>query len=152
MERKFQSLTNGQYIDLIPYLKMKLAEADDIKMYVGTDSQNIGQWTIYATVIVLHYGNRGGHVIYSKKKLPQIKDKFTKLWGEVQDSVDLAQYLESNGIEKPAYIDLDYNPDPKYQSNTVLRSALGYVESLGYKPRCKPYAVSASYIADKICK
>lgn len=152
MERKFQSLSNGQYIDLIPYLKMKLSEADDIKMYVGTDSQTIGRTTVYATVIVLHYGNRGGHVIYSKKRVPAIHDKFTKLWGEVQDSVELAQYLEANGIEKPTYIDLDFNPDPKYQSNTVLRSALGYVESLGYKPRCKPYAVSASYIADKICK
>ena len=79
-------------------------------------------------------------------------NKFTKLWNEVQDSVELAQYLEANGIEKPAYIDLDFNPDPRYQSNTVLRAALGYVESLGYSPRCKPDAVSASYIADKICK
>ena len=152
MERKFQSLTNGQYIDLIPYLKMKLAEADNIKMYVGTDSQNIGRNTVYATVIVLHYGNSGGHVVYSKMKVPRINDKFTKLWNEVQDSVELAQYLEANGIEKPAYIDLDFNPDPKYHSNTILRSALGYVESLGFKPRCKPDAVSASYIADKICK
>ena len=152
MERKFQSLTNGQYIDLIPYLKMKLAEADNIKMYVGTDSQNIGRNTVYATVIVLHYGNSGGHVVYSKKRVPRINDKFTKLWNEVQDSVELAQYLEANGIEKPAYIDLDFNPDPKYHSNTILRSALGYVESLGFKPRCKPDAVSASYIADKICK
>jgi predicted RNase H-related nuclease YkuK (DUF458 family) len=152
MELKFQSLTNGQYIDLIPYLKNKLAEADNIRMYVGTDSQNVGSRTIYATVIVLHYGNNGGHVIYRKTSVPKILDKFTKLWNEVQDSVELAQYLEANGIEKPAYIDLDFNPDPRYQSNTVLRAALGYVESLGYSPRCKPDAVSASYIADKICK
>jgi predicted RNase H-related nuclease YkuK (DUF458 family) len=152
MELKFQSLTNGQYIDLIPYLKTKLAEADNIRMYVGTDSQNVGSRTIYATVIVLHYGNNGGHVIYRKTSVPKILDKFTKLWNEVQDSVELAQYLEANGIEKPAYIDLDFNPDPRYQSNTVLRAALGYVESLGYSPRCKPDAVSASYIADKICK
>jgi predicted RNase H-related nuclease YkuK (DUF458 family) len=152
MELKFQSLTNGQYIDLIPYLKNKLAEADNIRMYVGTDSQNVGSRTIYATVIVLHYGNSGGHVIYRKTSVPKILDKFTKLWNEVQDSVELAQYLEANGIEKPAYIDLDFNPDPRYQSNTVLRAALGYVESLGYSPRCKPDAVSASYIADKICK
>lgn len=152
MELKFQSLTNGQYVDLVPYLKTKLAEADNIRMYVGTDSQNVGSRTIYATVIVLHYGNSGGHVIYRKTSVPKIKDKFTKLWNEVQDSVELAQYLEANGIEKPAYIDLDFNPDPRYQSNTVLRAALGYVESLGFSPRCKPDAVSASYIADKICK
>lgn len=152
MKRQFKSLTDGQNIDLIPYLKSKLAEADNIRMYVGTDSQNIGSRTVYATVIVLHYGNSGGHVVYCKTSVPKILDKFTKLWNEVEDSVSLAQYLEENGIEKPAYIDLDFNPDPKYQSNTVLRAALGYVESLGYSPRCKPYAVSASYIADRICK
>jgi predicted RNase H-related nuclease YkuK (DUF458 family) len=152
MKRQFKSLTDGQNIDLIPYLKSKLAEADNIRMYVGTDSQNIGSRTVYATVIVLHYGNSGGHVVYCKTSVPKILDKFTKLWNEVEDSVSLAQYLEENGIEKPAFIDLDFNPDPKYQSNTVLRAALGYVESLGYSPRCKPYAVSASYIADRICK
>jgi predicted RNase H-related nuclease YkuK (DUF458 family) len=152
MDRKFQSLTNGQIIDLIPYLRMKLSESDDIKIYVGSDSQNIGGKTLYALVIVLHYGSNGGHVIYSKRSFNRIRDKFTRLWKEVEDSVELAQYLEANGIQKPDYIDLDFNPDPKYQSNTVLRSAMGYVESLGYNPRCKPNAVAATYIADKICK
>ena len=152
MDRKFQSLTNGQVIDLIPYLKDKLATGKDIKMYIGSDSQNIGRNTIYAMVIVLHYGNRGGHVIYSRKSIPRILDRFTRLWKEVEDSVELAQWLEANDIEKPAFIDLDFNPDPKYQSNSILRSALGYVESLGYNARCKPDACSASYVADRICR
>jgi uncharacterized protein len=152
MDRKFQSLTNHQVVDLIPYLKEKLKERDDIKIYVGSDSQNMGSRTMYALVIVLHYGNSGGHVIYSKQSVSRIRDRFTRLWNEVEDSVQLAQYLEANGIQKPDFIDLDFNPDPKYQSNTVLRSALGYVESLGYHPRCKPEAVAATYIADKICK
>jgi predicted RNase H-related nuclease YkuK (DUF458 family) len=152
MDRKFRSLTNGHEVDLIPYLKMKLAESDNIKIYVGSDSQNIGNKTIYAMVIVLHYGNNGGHVIYSKKYVDRIRDRFVRLWKEVEDSIQLAKYLEDNGIQKPDFVDLDFNPDPKFQSNTVLRSALGYVESMGYKPRCKPYAVSATYVADKICK
>jgi predicted RNase H-related nuclease YkuK (DUF458 family) len=152
MDRKFQSLTNGAYIDLIPYLEKKLAEADNIKMYIGSDSQSIADKTVYALVIVLHYGNNGGHVIYSKKSVPRIQDRFTRLWHEVEDSVELARYLEEMGLPKPTYIDVDLNPDPKYKSNSLLRSALGYVESYGYTPRCKPYAVSATYIADKICK
>jgi predicted RNase H-related nuclease YkuK (DUF458 family) len=152
MDRKFQSLTNHQVVDLIPYLKEKLKEREDIKIYVGSDSQNMGSRTMYALVIVLHYGKSGGHVVYSKKSVSRIRDRFTRLWNEVEDSVQLAQYLEANGIQKPDFIDLDFNPDPKYQSNTVLRSALGYVESLGYHPRCKPEAVAATYIADKICK
>lgn len=152
MDRKFQSLTNHQVVDLIPYLKDKLKEREDIKIYVGSDSQNMGGRTMYALVIVLHYGNSGGHVIYSKKSVNRIRDRFTRLWNEVEDSVQLAQFLEANGIQKPDFIDLDFNPDPRFQSNTVLRSALGYVESLGYQPRCKPEAVAATYIADKICK
>jgi predicted RNase H-related nuclease YkuK (DUF458 family) len=152
MDRIFQSLTNHQVIDLIPYLKTKLEESDDIKIYIGTDSQNIGSRTVYAMVIVLHYGNRGGHVVYSKKSISRIRDRFTRLWMEVEDSVALALHLEANGIKKVDFIDLDFNPDPKYKSNAVLRSALGYVESLGYATRCKPESISASYIADRICK
>lgn len=152
MDRKFQSLTNHEVIDLIPYLKEKLKSKEDIKIYVGSDSQNMGGRTMYALVVVLHYGNNGGHVIYSKKSVSRIRDRFTRLWNEVEDSVQLAQYLEENGIQKPDYIDLDFNPDPRYQSNSILRSALGYVESLGYHARCKPEAVAASCIADKICK
>ena len=152
MDRKFQSLTNGAHIDLIPYLEKKLAEADNIRMYIGSDSQTIADKTVYALVIVLHYGNNGGHVIYSKKTLPKIHDRFNRLWNEVEDSVELAKYLEEQGLPKPAYIDVDLNPDPRYKSNALLRAALGYVESYGYTPRCKPYAISATYIADKICK
>jgi predicted RNase H-related nuclease YkuK (DUF458 family) len=46
---------------------------------------------------------------------------------------------------------LDLNPDPKYKSNQLLRAALGYVESMGYIPRCKPNAMCASYVADALC-
>lgn len=152
MDRKFKSLTNGAVIDLIPYLEEKLMGSDDIQMYIGSDSQNIAGKTVYALVIVLHYGNHGGHVIYSKQTLPRIQDRFTRLWTEVEDSVELAQYLELNGLPKPQYIDVDLNPDPMYKSNALLRSALGYVEAHGYTPRCKPYAVSATYCADKLCK
>jgi predicted RNase H-related nuclease YkuK (DUF458 family) len=29
---------------------------------------------------------------------------------------------------------------------------LGYVESMGYVPRCKPNAMVASHVADALCK
>ncbi len=152
MEKVFKRLWDNQKIDLIPYVKDRLAESDNIRLYIGTDSQNIKEKTVYGIVIVFHYGNNGGHVIYSKYEVPKIRDRFTKLWREVEDSIELAQYLEMNGIQKPTYIDLDFNPDPKWQSNQVLRAALGYVESMGYEARCKPNAMAASYVADRICK
>jgi predicted RNase H-related nuclease YkuK (DUF458 family) len=148
--RKFKSLGTYKEVDLIPYLKEKLAERDDIKLYIGTDSQNVKRKTVYAVVIVLHYGNNGGHVIYSRIEVPRIRDMFTKLWREVEDSIALAKYLVENGIMEPTYIDIDFNPDPKYDSNTILRAALGYVEASGFKPRSKPDAMAASHVADHI--
>ena len=151
MEHVFKSLTNERVVDLVPYLKEKLEENKNISLYIGTDSQNIGGKTIYACVIVLHNGNNGAHVLYSKMKFERIRERFTKLWKEVEISMEVAQYLDKHGIHAK-YIDIDLNPDPKYGSNNVLRAAMGFVESFGYVPRCKPEAVAASYCADKLCK
>lgn len=41
---------------------------------------------------------------------------------------------------------------PRYQSNNILRAALGYVEEMGYIPTCKLNAITASCVADLICK
>jgi predicted RNase H-related nuclease YkuK (DUF458 family) len=149
--KTFRKLSDSTPVELIPYLKEILSTRDDIKVYIGTDSQNTDKYTHYAIVVVLHYANNGGHVLYAKERMDKIRDRFTRLWNEVEMSIQLAQYLASNGIQ-PAFVDLDLNPDPKYNSNTVLRAALGYVEAMGFKPRCKPEAVSASCIADRLCK
>jgi predicted RNase H-related nuclease YkuK (DUF458 family) len=151
MDRKFHRLSDRKQIDLISYLREKLSERNDIKIYIGSDSQDFVSTTGYATAIVLHYRNNGGHVLYTKTKRPRTDD-FTKHWNEVQDSVDIAMWLEKNGIPKADFIDLDFNPDPKYPSNAILKSALGYVESMGFIPRCKPYAFAAMKVADKICR
>ena len=149
--KTFRKLSDSTPVDLIPYLKDILSTRDDIKVYIGTDSQNTDTKTYYAAVIVLHYGNNGGHVLYAKESVEKIRDRFTRLWTEVEMSLELAVYLKDNGI-MPSYVDLDLNPDPMHGSNNVLRAALGYVEAQGFKARCKPEAISATYVADKICK
>jgi predicted RNase H-related nuclease YkuK (DUF458 family) len=152
MEKVFKELSRRSKIDLIPYVKKYLSENPNVDIYIGCDSQNTGRSTNYATVIVLHKERKGGHVLYTSESVPKIKDRFTRLWSEVEHSIDLAEFLTLNGIKKPKFIDIDLNPDPRFKSNIVLRSALGYVESMGYTPRCKPYAAAASYAADKLCK
>lgn len=150
MERVFKSLGNRQVVDLIPYLKERLSGENKIAIYIGTDSQSIGEFTHYAAVIVLHYERNGGHVLYTQERVSKIHDRFSRLWREVEVSMEVADFLRDNGIEA-TYIDIDLNPDPMYRSNNVLRAALGFVESKGYNVRCKPFAVSASYVADRIC-
>lgn len=152
MNLQFKSLSNRKDIDLVPYINDFLSKNENTSILIGSDSQNRKDKTTYAVVIVLHNPGKGGHVLYAKDILPRIHDRFVRLWNEVEYSIVLAEYLTQNGIPKPNSIDIDLNPDPKYKSNQVLRSALGYIESMGYTPRCKPNAMVASYVADALCK
>lgn len=151
MNYTFRSLSDKRPVDLIPYIKAELESRDDISIYVGTDSQNLGSKTAYACVIALHYGRSGAHVLYTQFRVDRIKDRFSKLWKEVEVSMEVAEYLDAHGIHA-TFIDIDLNPDPLYGSNNVLRAAVGFVESKGFAVRVKPEAISASYAADRLCK
>lgn len=147
---EFRKLSNRQVVDLQPYALDFLRENPDHRIYVGTDSQNMGRSTVYATVIVFHNSGVGGHVLYSKQVVPKIVDRFNRLWKEVEFSIEAAEQLKGLGLPPVDSIDLDLNPDPKYKSNMVLKAALGYVESMGYTARVKPNATMASCVADSI--
>jgi predicted RNase H-related nuclease YkuK (DUF458 family) len=154
MEKIFtwKRLSDRKEINLSIYLKNWIEENPSHRVYIGCDSHNEGGKTNFATVIVLHYGSGGGHVLYSKTICERIKDRYERLWKEVEFSVAAAQILISMGFEKPDYIDIDLNPDPKYKSNSVLRAAVGMIESLGITPRYKTKSPWAISIADSICK
>lgn len=145
--------TNTPVFNVGSYIKDILKIVPYTKIYVGTDSQNTGDYTVYATVIVLHYnGNNGGHVIFSKERVPRIRDKYAKLWGEVERSVDVANFLKNDCGIDVQYIDLDLNANKKEESNKILASAVGLVESYGYGARFKPGPAYAVRIADVLCR
>jgi predicted RNase H-related nuclease YkuK (DUF458 family) len=119
---------------------------------IGCDSQNKGDETVYGIVLVLYREGKGGHVLYEKRKVPRIRERWLRLWREVELSIELANYLVEHGLPKARWIDVDLNPDPRYKSNEVIRAAVGLVESMGYCVRTKPYSLAATYAADKVCK
>jgi predicted RNase H-related nuclease YkuK (DUF458 family) len=139
-------------LELGDYIKGEIAKNLDVKIYVGSDSHNTLTETRLATVIVIHYGNSGAHVLYNKSAVPIISDRFTRLWLEVTSSVDTAKFLKEECGIKVEYVDLDLNDDPRYKSNSILRAALGYTESMGFKARWKPFSPFSVSIADSICR
>jgi predicted RNase H-related nuclease YkuK (DUF458 family) len=156
MNLRFKSLSTHEYIDnIFSYIKEKIQLVPETKLYVGTDSQNGRRSTTYATVIVMHFNEndsgKGAHVLYCKETLPKMKDRFARLWGEVERSVEVSNMLRDGGLNIKN-IDLDFNEDPRYNSNTVLRSAVGYVEASGFKARWKPHDAFSVRVADQICK
>lgn len=152
MERRFKRLYDKQLVNVVEYLKEKLDETPDAEIYIGCDSQVHGRHTTYATVIVLHRRGLGGHVLYDKEIVPSVRDMATRLWREVELSLEVAEYLLQNGVKKAKYIDIDVNPDKKFKSNILLASALGLVSWKGFEGRIKPHSVAASRVADKLCK
>lgn len=151
---KWHSLSTHQEVEIGPYLKDWIEGNPDHKIYIGCDSHNhnSSKKTIFATVIVLHKRGSGGHVLYNRLGVSIMNSQFERLWKEVELSVQAAKILEEVGIHKPDYIDIDLNPDPKYQSNTLLRAAVGMIESMGIKARYKHLSNWSIPIADKICK
>jgi predicted RNase H-related nuclease YkuK (DUF458 family) len=148
---KFKKLTSGEQFDLAKYTKEYLeANKDyDVKMYLGCDSQTKADKTTYATTLVFHVESSGCHIIYKKEVVPVIRDMWNRLWKETELSVKASLYLRENGIEIDT-IDLDYNIDPIHESNRLVKAAVGYVESLGFKARVKPELLPAVYAADTI--
>lgn len=148
---KWKLLRNEKQIDLVEYTKQYLIEKPDTKIFIGTDSQNNGRFSKFAYVIVFYNEKKGGHIIYSVLSFDIIRDRFQRLLKEVEYSIQIADTLRASGISRPITIDIDLNTDKKYFSNTVLTTALGWVTSLGYECRTKPYAAASSKAADKLC-
>ena len=150
---EFKRLVDGSRVQIADYVKDYMADEHrpKIKLYVGCDSQNKGDNTIYATTVVLHIGTTGCHVLYRRETFPRMFDFLERLWGEVERSVEVSNMLRDGGLTIKS-IDLDFNEDPKYNSNTVLRSAVGYVEASGFKARWKPHDAFSVRVADQICK
>ena len=148
---KFKKLTSSEQFDLAEYTKRYLEANKDysVKMYLGCDSQTKADKTTYATTLVFHVETSGCHIIYKKEVVPVIRDMWNRLWKETELSVKAALYLRENGIEIDT-IDLDYNIDPIHDSNRLVKAAVGYVESLGFKARVKPELLPAVYAADTI--
>lgn len=133
------------------YLKEYLKTTFDSKIYIGTDSQNYRKYTAYAICIAVRNGDRGAHVLYHTLTEPKIKDRYARLWKEVEYSVELANQLVENEISVDV-IELDFNKDKKSGSNMMIAAGEGYVKGLGYDVKSKPDELVATKAADHILR
>ena len=150
MVKIFKKL-NGETVDVVNHTLEILKKYPHVDIHIGTDSQNIGNHTIYSICIAYRYGIRGVHYIYNRFKLPKITDRWTRLWKEAEYSIEVAEWL-SEKISVEIQIDLDYNDDKKYFSNRLISASKGWANSLGYKVNVKPNIQIATRAADYTCR
>ena len=112
--KKFKTMGGKPIPDVIEYIKEYMATHENIEILVGSDSQRYGKEIVYGVVIVLYTKGHGGHVLCAKEKEPIEPALQVKLINEVWKSVEVAEWLKENDIQQVSFIDIDLNPDPRY--------------------------------------
>ncbi|MBK6830850.1 MAG: hypothetical protein IPG92_09010 [Flavobacteriales bacterium] len=85
----FQRMADGSTVDLLAYVRAATRERTDVEVLVGSDSHNHGQHRVH------HHGGiallpQRCAVIYRREKHPKVSDMWTRLWGEVERSLSIA--------------------------------------------------------------
>ncbi len=151
VDMSFQLMQNGNKVDVFEYINHYLALHPGVEVHIGCDSQNYQSHTLYVMAVVFRHPGDGAHVLYRKEKVRKIDDLWTKLWGEIERSVNLANDIYATCNIKVAQIDLDYNSDPSFPSNKLLSAATGYAQSLGFIAKAKPELLMAAWAANVLC-
>ena len=149
---EFKKLRDRNSIDLVNYVRSYLIENPEVEILIGCDSQNHLDTTVYATVVALYFPRNGAHVLYCKEITPIERTRQVRLMNEVWKSVEVAEKLRLADLPRAKYIDVDLNPDKRYKSNEVLRSAVGLVEGMGYTVRYKSLGALVTHAADALVK
>lgn len=184
MKEKFKKFGGHQILDVGEYLREYLKRYPQTSVYVGTDSIMKRGKVQYATIIAMYDEVRrdGVHYIFKRDKELGKLDIFSRMWREVEKSVEVADFLELEldgylkrysieelmVMKKPTggyykvnqnklvTIDVDINPDEgggKNKSNIAFEASKGYLTGLGYRCRFKTEgAWAANCAADMICK
>jgi uncharacterized protein len=159
--KDFKKFGGEVIFDLGQYVREYVLKHKEVKIYVGCDSEQYNNHTQYAVVVVLYHEGNGAHYIFRRERTKKVKEMFTRLWGEVERVLELADYLEKeldgvykreNPLEKLVEIHIDLNPSPMHKSNVVFNAGVGTCKGQGYRVKTKPHAFAASVCADLICR
>ena len=143
---------DGKVVDVIQHILEQIRKDPFVEIHVGTDSQNDGRFSKYASVIAFKFGTRGVHYLYSKTRFPRIKDRFSRLYREAEMTIEIAEWLSNKAKSVKFELDFDYNNDEKHYSQKLVSSTVGWAKGLGYKVNIKPVKQIATKAADKHCR
>lgn len=140
--------------------KKAFAENNELRVYIGADSQNIGKWkTSFVQCIAIHFISPagtgfGGRVFFVKHMEKRYQTLSSRLLRETELSINLAQKLEpvceAWGLELEVHADV--HSDPAFKSHAVYNQVKGWIKGMGFKFVGKPNAFVASIVADRHTK
>lgn len=150
--KKFRRVSGELVKDITSHTLEVIRKYPDVEIHIGTDSQSQGHHTTYVSVIAYRLGSRGVHYIYHKEKVARIRDRFTKLFREAEETIAIAEWFTSKIKSVRVELDFDYNADEAHYSQKLVSSTVGWANSLGYRVNIKPDKQIATRAADYHCR
>ena len=161
-EDKIFSRDKGGKVDIISYTLDQVKKDPSCSIYVGCDSINRRDFTVYYVVIAYRYGSRisldhrypsgkGVHYIWKRYKVPRVRDMWSRLWNEMMYSLKFSKMIQDQTPIKIDSIDLDFNEDEFAGSNALVSACRGTLMGYGFKVNVKPDMQVAAKAADHLC-
>jgi len=133
-------------------IKRETHLGNELKVYIGTDSQVKRGVVEFATVIVFLRKHKGGFMFINRDKITRRLSIKERMLTEVQKSIDIAYQLcpllDQYHIELEVHADI--NTNPHFQSNVALKEAMGYIMGMGFQFRAKPESFASTNCANKM--
>jgi predicted RNase H-related nuclease YkuK (DUF458 family) len=152
MERYFRT-DKGVLINLIEHILEQVDTHKNITIRIGTDSQNFGGTTKYATVVVFRYGTRGAHYVYCYDEVtPRMKTDYLRLYDEGIRTIETAEVISR---EIPISIDgleFDFADVKKTISSKLVQDFKGWTKGINQNPVFKSGQMIATKAADHIIR
>jgi predicted RNase H-related nuclease YkuK (DUF458 family) len=124
MEKYFKTV-EGKYVNIVKHTLEQLNKWDDLRIYVGTDSQSESDFTMYATTICFRYGNRGAHYIVFKEKVPRVRVEYMRLYDEGLRTLAASKFLNDE-LQIFPFLEFDYADVKKTVSSNLVSVFKGY--------------------------
>ncbi len=125
------------------------------KIVIGTDSQTSEKQTLFVTALIIHRIGKGARFFFQKKKEKPIFDLRYRIYRETELSLQVMDQLKSHGItdilhDWPVEVHLDVGQ--RGETRKLIQEVVGWVTSVGYVAKIKPYSYGASAVADRFTK
>lgn len=125
---------------------------NNLKVYIGTDSQVKRGTVEFATVIVFLREHKGGFMFIHKDRKNHNMSIKERMLLEVQKSIETAYHLcpvlDLYDVELEVHADINTNPN--FQSNVALKEAMGYIMGMGFIFKAKPESFASTNCANKL--
>ena len=125
---------------------------NNLKVFIGTDSQVKRNIIEIATVIVFLREHKGGFMFSQKDRISHRMSIKERMLLEVQKSIEaayqLCPLLDKYNIELEVHADINTNPN--FESNIALKEAMGYILGMGFIFKAKPASFASTNCANRI--